>query len=155
MGLTAGQFGVLLTATAAGSVLGTFLAAPVERVLGARRTLGGRAGARGGLPRGVRVLAESWVVAAAFVVGGVGLMLWNVVAVAIRQAVTPDAMLGRATGAHRLVAWGSRPLGGLLGGLLAQAFGLQAVFVSMSVLVLLTLPLTRVLARPGQEDRTQ
>lgn len=68
-------------------------------------------------------------------------MLWNLPAIAFRQRVTPDRLLGRAIGAHRLVAWGTRPLGALLGGVLAAWVGLVAVFLSAAVIVILALPM--------------
>ena len=46
-----------------------------------------------------------------------------------RQHVTPDHLLGRVNSTYRLLAWGTMPLGALLGGLVGQALGLRAVFV--------------------------
>ena len=50
----------------------------------------------------------------------------NVVMVSLRQRVTPDRLLGRVNSAYRLVAWGTMPIGALLGGLVADAFGLPS-----------------------------
>jgi predicted MFS family arabinose efflux permease len=55
-------------------------------------------------------------------------------------------MLGRTTGAHRIFAWGGRPLGAALGGLIAELFGLVAVFAVMAVLALSLLGLMRYLS---------
>ena len=54
---------------------------------------------------------------------------WNVVTVSLRQAIVPDALLGRVNSAYRLLGWGTMPIGALLGGFLADAFGLRAPFV--------------------------
>lgn len=47
-------------------------------------------------------------------------------------------LLGRVNSGYRLVAWGTRPLGALAGGLLAQLFGLQTTF-AITALVVLTM----------------
>ena len=62
------------------------------------------------------------------------------ITVSLRQRVTPDRLLGRLNSGYRLVAWGSRPLGALAGGVLAQTLGLRAVFVVMTVLTLSLVP---------------
>jgi MFS family permease len=147
VGLDSTQFGLLLTATAVGSVVGTFLVAPVEQRLGSLPTM-----ALGLVMGAVFILAPALstqvvVVGALFAVGGAGTMLWNVPAVTLRQRLTPGELLGRVIGAQRLVAWGTRPLGAILGGLLAERVGLAPVFWSMGALVLLTLPMLRKIAR--------
>ncbi len=43
----------------------------------------------------------------------------------LRQAVTPDWLLGRVNGAMLTIALGTAPVGALLGGLLADAVGLR------------------------------
>lgn len=48
----------------------------------------------------------------------------------------PDRLLGRVSSGYRLVAWGTMPLGAAAGGLLAQLFGLRAVFAVMAALTL-------------------
>jgi hypothetical protein len=54
----------------------------------------------------------------------------------------PDQLLGRLNAAYRLLAWGSQPIGALLGGVVGAAIGLQAVFVLAGILGL-TLLVTR------------
>lgn len=44
---------------------------------------------------------------------------------AVRQAATPDGMQGRAAATITFVGMGFTPLGSLLGGLLAQEWGLR------------------------------
>ena len=68
--------------------------------------------------------------------GGILVMLWNVITVSLRQRITPNRLLGRVNSAYRLLAWGSMPLGAAAGGLIAQLLGLQAMFAIMGVLTL-------------------
>jgi MFS family permease len=76
------------------------------------------------------------VIAAAFLLGGLTNALWNVVAVSLRQRITPDRILGRINSSYRLVAWGTRPLGAAAGGLLGELLGLRAVFAIAAALIL-------------------
>jgi MFS family permease len=78
------------------------------------------------------------LIAVAFLVGGLTNALWNVVAVSLRQRITPDRILGRINSSYRLVAWGTRPLGAAAGGLLAELLGLRAVFAVAAALILAT-----------------
>ena len=49
-------------------------------------------------------------------------------------------MLGRVMASFRIISWGTLPLGALLGGLVGQAFGLQAVFIFAAAVHVLLLP---------------
>ena len=136
MRLSTQAFGVLLSMFAVGSLVGSFVAGRVERALGRARTiaLAFLAGALGiGLPA---VTADPYAIGAAFALGGAGTIVANIVMVSLRQRITPDRLLGRINSGFRLVAWGTMPLGAAVGGLLAQAFGLRAVFAVMAVVAL-------------------
>jgi MFS family permease len=139
MHLTEAAYGLLFATIAAGSLVGAILADPVIRRLGRSRSLA--LGILGGVGTvGVAAVTTSPpVIAAAFLVGGVTNALWNVVAVSLRQRITPDRILGRINSSYRLVAWGTRPLGAAAGGLLGQLLGLRAVFAVAAALVLATL----------------
>ena len=52
--------------------------------------------------------------------------LVNVTVMAVRQAVTPEGMQGRAAATITFAGLGLAPLGSLLGGLLGQEWGLRA-----------------------------
>ncbi|WP_370962935.1 MFS transporter [Amycolatopsis sp. cg9] len=134
MGLSGPAFGLLTAMTAAGGLAGSLLAEAVERRLGRVRALW-VSWLAGGLTVGVlAVTANPYAVGAAFFAGGAGILVSNVVMVSLRQRITPDRLLGRLTSSHRLVAWGTKSLGALAGGALAQASGLHTVFVVMAVL---------------------
>ena len=65
---------------------------------------------------------------------------FNVVFGSIRQRIVPNHLLGRVMASFRLISWGSLPLGALLGGIVAQTFGLTAVFIGAAVIHLCLLP---------------
>ena len=71
-------------------------------------------------------------------------MVWNVLTLALRQRLIPDEMLGRVGASYRFLVYLGMPFGALVGGLLANQFGVRAaIFVSGSLLIFvgLTLPL--------------
>jgi MFS family permease len=139
MHLTEAAYGLLFATIAAGSLVGAILADPIIRRLGRSRSLA--LGILGGVGTvGIAAVTTSpLVIAAAFLVGGLGNAVWNVVAVSLRQRITPDRILGRINSSYRLVAWGTRPLGAAAGGLLGQLLGLRAVFGVAAALILATL----------------
>lgn len=141
MGLDATGFGVLLTTMAIGSVVGTLVADRAERLLGRTGVLVLSSLLFPLMSLGLAVSDSPWAVATLFVVAGVGIMLWNVVAVSLRQRITPDHLLGRVNAGYRLMAWGTMPLGAALGGVVAGALGIVPMFWVATALGLLVIPL--------------
>jgi MFS family permease len=137
MGLTEPGFGLLLSAIAAGSLVGSFVAEPLERRLGRARTLGVSILLAAGYLAAPAVTAQPYVIGVAFFGGGLMIAVWNVITVSLRQRITPDRLLGRMNSAYRLLAWGTIPLGAAAGGLLAELIGLRAMFAVMASLGLL------------------
>ncbi len=82
-------------------------------------------------------------------VTSVGVVYYNVAQVSFRQALCPRHLLGRMNATMRFLVWGTMPLGGLLGGWLATAFGLRnalwiaAVGVQLAPLWVLFSPLRK------------
>ncbi|WP_233621711.1 MFS transporter [Amycolatopsis sp. WAC 04182] len=147
MGLTDQAYGFLLATIAIGSFAASFVAERIELALGRSRTLAlslltGAAFA--GIPA---VTTNPYVIGAVFLLGGAGVMAWNVIVVSLRQRLVPDHLLGRATSGHRLVAWGTKPLGAVAAGLFAEVFGLRPVFAGAAALILALLPGLRVLTK--------
>jgi MFS family permease len=143
MGLSEQAYGWLLSTIAVGSLLGSFFADRIERIVGRTRTLvlGFVAGS---LFVGAPALTASpYLVGAAFFVGGAGLVVANVVMLSLRQRITPERLLGRVNSGILFVAGGTKPLGAIAAGVLAQLFGVRAVFIIMGLLSLATLFTTR------------
>jgi MFS family permease len=140
VGLSEPAFGALLATSAAGMLTGSLVAERVERWLGRGRALLVATLGCTLLVAGPALTSNAVLIGIAFFVSGNCSALWNVITVSLRQRITPDRLLGRLNSGYRLVAWGSRPFGALAGGLLAQAFGLRAVFITMTVLTLAMVP---------------
>ena len=139
VGLSEQAFGLLLSTIAVGSLLGSFVAEWAERVLGRARSivLGFVAGA---LLIVIPALSTNpFLIGAGFLVGGAGIIISNVVMISLRQRITPDRLLGRVNSGSRFVGWGTKPLGAVVGGVLAQMIGLRAVFVIMGLVALAVL----------------
>ncbi|GAB3831046.1 MFS transporter [Kribbella italica] len=146
LGLSPSRFGLLIAASAVGSVLGSLLIRAATRALGLRILLAINAVTQAGqivMP----VLTHNLVaIGTAYALGGLGVALWNVGTVTMRQRIVPLHLLGRVISTHRLVAWGSLALGALTGGLVAQTAGLIPLFWGATAMTfagaLALLPLT-------------
>src|SRR6185437_160207 len=136
MKLTDPGYGLLLTASALGSVAGTFLAEPAERLFGRSKAL--TLTVLGSLLTVATpaFTTNPYIIGAGFFLGGITVSIWNIITVSLRQRVTPQRLLGRLNSAYRLLAWGTMPLGAAAAGLIAQFFGIPAVFLTMGVIVL-------------------
>jgi MFS family permease len=94
--------------------------------------------------------SDPWLAGVMFGLVGFFTVVFNVILGSLRQALTPDRLLGRVISAFRLFSYGVVPLGSLLGGVLARSFGLRAPFVVAGVVI----PLTTVLCLPAVNTRT-
>ena len=139
LGLDAVGFGLLITSVAIGTVAGTLLATRIERRLG-------RANLFVACIASLLVFDLVWFVPNPL---AIGLILavsgtlggaFNVVFGSIRQRIVPNHLLGRVMASFRLISWGSLPLGALLGGIIAQSFGVPAVFIGAAILHVCLLP---------------
>lgn len=133
MGLTDVQFGLLATAGAVGSVLATFAAEHVERAVGRAWSIRLSTIGMTIFVATPALTADPIAVGISAAVGGLAVVLWNIPVVSFRQTVVPDRLLGRVNSAYRLLAWGSIPLGAMLGGAIAETYGLRPVFALMGL----------------------
>lgn len=136
MGLSEVGFGLLLTTSAVGAFIGSFISESVEAKLGRSKSLA-LAILGCALFVGAPALTHNpYILGTILLVGGILIVLWNVITVSLRQRIAPNRLLGRINSAYRLLAWGTMPIGAAAGGLLAQWLGLQAMFGIMGVLTL-------------------
>jgi MFS family permease len=57
---------------------------------------------------------------------GFGQVVYNVNQVSLRQAITPESLLGRMNATMRFLVWGTIPIGQVIGGTIATLFGTHA-----------------------------
>lgn len=121
-------YGVLLTAFAVGGLAGTILAPKLLRTVSATVLL--RAGllVEVALHATLALTRTAWVAAAIIVVFSVHATVWGTVVITIRQRTVPSALFGRVSSVYSLLDLGGAALGSLLGGAVAQAYGITATF---------------------------
>ncbi|MGN9756866.1 MFS transporter [Streptomyces sp. SD31] len=146
--------GLALAAAGPGALLGSLLAARLPGRFGHGPVLVCAAALGDGAFLCVPALhgSSAVTVPALLAVGfvfGFGGQLVNVTVMAVRQAVTPDGMQGRAAATITFVGMGMTPLGSLVGGFLAAEWGLRtsllvtAAGMMLSPVVMALSPLAR------------
>ena len=123
LGLSDRGYGFLLSAMALGGVFGGMLSGRITRAVGPSAALLGGLIVNGVVTIAMGLCSSAWAVAALSVLSGVFIVTWNVITVSLRQRMIPDHLFGRVNSVYRFVGWGSIPIGAILGGILADAFG--------------------------------
>ncbi|MGW0764031.1 MFS transporter [Streptomyces sp. NPDC002676] len=141
LGLPASTYGLFVAASALGGVLGGAMAERLTRRLGRARALATALAVVSACGPAIAATTSPWAVGAANFACGAAIMIWNVVAVSVRQSLVPEALLGRSIGVYRLFAWGTMPLGAALYGLLADFWGTRAAFLAGGLLAVAALVL--------------
>lgn len=114
------EFAILGTAGAVGGVLGGILGPKISERFGSGPSLYAILVAMPllGLVIG---LTSNWIVVWVMIfLTTIFAVLWNVITVSLRQSIIPNELLGRVNSVYRFFAWGSMPIGTLLGGALVS-----------------------------------
>jgi len=129
--ITPALLGIIFATGAPGALLGAVLSERAARKFGPGPTIIA-ASALSGLSGTLVLLAHGsmvWI-AAVLILSEVCLgatnVIYNVNQLSLRQAVTPNRLLGRMNASMRFLIWGTLPLGGLLAGLLGSTIGVPA-----------------------------
>jgi predicted MFS family arabinose efflux permease len=157
LSLSAGAIGMAYAGGGAGCLLASALAERLSRRFGVGPVL----------VHGLILTALAWqafgliagppwlagiALGAAMLVFDFGAVTWGINYLALRQAITPDRLLGRMTATMRFFGVAAAPLGSLVGGALATGIGLRATLLTVGVLgVLLTV--TAVIWSPVRQHR--
>ena len=161
LGLSESTLGFVFSVGAVGGLVGAGTAARFARLVGEGRAI----------PLAVLVCAASGTLLPLAAVGAPAVLLaagwfglswgvvaYNVVQVSFRQRLCPPALLGRMNASVRFIVFGTMPLGGLLGGVLGDWFGvLPAMWVAaaggfVACLPVLLSPLVRMRDLPDEWD---
>lgn len=135
LGLNPAGVGLTLAAFGVGMVAGAFFAARIMRVLRLGTVIA--IGPISGFAAALVMVLTIWLpfaplAALSFFLMGVGPILWVVSTTTLRQVVTPDQLLGRASAINSL-AYGARPLGSAIGAVVGGLYGAQACLVIAAV----------------------
>ncbi|MGV9254099.1 MFS transporter [Streptomyces sp. NPDC003697] len=129
--LSAARVGTVLALAGLGYLAGSLLAPRLNARMGVGPAIVLGAALNGGFLLAAcapRTGTTAWLVIG-FTVTATGVSVWNVNAVSLRQATTPDGFLARMNAANRFLIWGTMPLGAAAGGLLADRLGLHDTVV--------------------------
>jgi MFS family permease len=147
-GLSRVGYGVLLTTVAIGGVLGSVIADRAENLAGRRFVLLTDIVTTAVMIGTPAFTSNPYILGVVIFIGGVGSGMWNVASTSLRQALTPDRLRGRGAAAGLLLGWGPRPLGALLGGVIAHAFTVRLVFAIGGIATVATfIPAARILTK--------
>jgi MFS family permease len=127
--LTVILLGVVISVGGASNLLGALLAERLQHRFGLGPTLIGAAWITVVAMLMIPLAHGSLALSAAFLIASqLGDMAWPIYSInetSLRQAVTPDHLLGRVNSAGHLLFYGAIPLGALAGGVIAEAIGIR------------------------------
>ncbi|WP_406867482.1 MFS transporter [Paraburkholderia fungorum] len=133
LGLSASMVGVTLGAYGVGMVCGALAAPAIARRLAFGRVLiiGPSCGLLASLVMVATIVTPSfWLAMLSFFLLGAGPILWVVGSTTLRQAITPERMMGRVSAINSTATYGARPLGALLGAAISARWGMDAGLVA-------------------------
>ncbi|MCB1405202.1 MAG: MFS transporter [Rhodobacteraceae bacterium] len=117
LGLSAAEYGFVLSVAALGAIAGSLTAPRLARAFGVQACLYLSIGTWAVGYAVIGLSTSGMVMATALFAVMSAAMLWNVITVSWRQRRIPTALLGRVNSLYRFFGWGSMPLGALAGGL--------------------------------------
>lgn len=151
-------FGVVLGIGAVGGVVGSVAAEPIVERTGRRAVLA-TAPLLLVLSQIANALAPNVaVVSASFFVGSFAVVVANVPGQSLRQAITPEHLLGRVVASFRMLGMGAAPIGAILGGVVTARSDVRvAMWLAAGVMFVGWLMMMRALvhlpAAEATEDR--
>ncbi|MCW3842510.1 MFS transporter [Micromonospora yasonensis] len=142
LGLGSVGYGALFTCLAVGGLLGAAVGDRLIAAITATWTVRIGLLIEAGLHLALAASRTAVVVGVALFAFGVHSSLWNMVANSLRQRLTPPALLGRVGSTNLFLAAGGNCVGALLGGVVADRFGITAPYWVGFVVALLVIAAT-------------
>ncbi|MDQ0993889.1 MFS transporter [Streptomyces sp. V3I7] len=136
--MSPGLIGVTLGFGAVGALIGATVAERLARTIAVGRLVTGSLMSICAAPLLMPLASKPGtfslvVLLVSFFIGGVGLSVWNVHVLSLRQTITPARLLGRANASYRFLTWGPMPLGALLGGGLIETIGFHWTLIALGI----------------------
>lgn len=110
------EFAILGTSGAIGGTLGGILGPKISKKLGSGPSLYLTLISMPLLSLIIGLTSNWYIVWVMIAANTVFAVLWNVITVSLRQSIIPSHLLGRVNSVYRFFAWGSMPIGTLIGG---------------------------------------
>jgi MFS family permease len=154
-------FGVIESIAAVGGLLGAVTAAKLSKAIGEGQVIAYSAVLMGFTAFAPAIAAGSSQLVAIVVlclgqfVGMFTVLTYNITQVSARQRLCPEHLLGRMNASIRFFVWGVMPIGALISGAAATAFGIipvlwfAAIGVFLSAIFVVVSPLSRMKHLPG------
>ena len=154
-------FGVIESIAAVGGLLGAVTAAKLSKAIGEGQVIAYSAVLMGFTAFAPAIAAGSSQFVAIVVlclgqfVGMFTVLTYNITQVSARQRLCPEHLLGRMNASIRFFVWGVMPIGALISGAAATAFGIipvlwfAAIGVFLSAIFVVVSPLSRMKHLPG------
>jgi predicted MFS family arabinose efflux permease len=127
--LSASQVGLTFASNGVGMMCGAYFSSSITKrfKFGIVLVFGPICGLLASLVMIVSIFLPSfWLAALSFFLLGVGPILWTVASTTLRQAITPSKILGRVSAINGTATFGARPLGALVGAVIAANYGINA-----------------------------
>jgi MFS family permease len=156
-----GVIGLVTSAAAVGGLAGSLVASRLAARIGKGQAIWISAAVIGPCSLVTPFVQHDWTLALLAVAQagtGAGNVIYNITQVSFRQALCPPGMLGRMNATMRFLAWGTLPLGGLLGGILGSGIGVRPTLLiaglgeSLAFLPVFLSPLRRMRELPSYSD---
>jgi MFS family permease len=154
-------FGVIESIAAVGGLLGAVTAAKLSKAIGEGQVIAYSAVLMGFTAFAPAIAAGSSQIVAIVVlclgqfVGMFTVLTYNITQVSARQRLCPEHLLGRMNASIRFFVWGVMPIGALISGAAATAFGIipvvwfAAIGVFLSAIFVVVSPLSRMKHLPS------
>jgi predicted MFS family arabinose efflux permease len=125
LGISEGSIGIAFSMGAAGFLVGALISRRVTAWIGLGRTIA--LSISGNFALLIVLLASGgyaiFILGFAFFLAFMGVPIYNINQVSLRQIITPNRLQGRMNATMRTIVWGTIPAGAILGGIFADAFG--------------------------------
>ena len=131
-------YGVLLLIPALGGLVGSVVGPWLATRIGPGTMRCGGMVVEGLVIAGLGLSSTPWFAGLMMAIAGFTMSLQFIIVGSLKPRIVPARLLGRVTGAGRLIGLAGTPVGSLLGGVLAAAFGVRVPFLlggAMMVLV--------------------
>ncbi|WP_081687468.1 MFS transporter [Glycomyces tenuis] len=154
--------GVILASSGVGGILGAMAVKHVSKLIGFGPATWVSLALAGPAAIMIPLAEPDWRIIFAMLgqaIFAFGVIIFNVTQLSYRQAVTPDALLGRVNATLRFLGLGALPIGSFVGGLIGEIYGVRTslwiagVMLCAGFIPLVLTPLRNMKEIPSAEDQ--